>query len=105
MVLIVAAAGVDDIHVPPAGVHVSVVVAVLHNPAGPAIAAGVAFTVTSTVRKHPLVNLYVMVDVPVETPVTVPLGDWIVATPVLLLVQTPRVVILTRLVVVPTHAY
>ena len=105
VVLMVAAAGVDDIQVPPAGAQVSVVDAVRHSALGPEIAAGAALTVTSAVRKHPLVNLYVIVVVPDETPVTVPLGDWIVATPVLLLVQTPKVVMLNKFVEVPTHTY
>ncbi len=55
--LIVAAAGVEVIQVPPVGVQVSVVVAVRHRAEGPEIVAGAALTVTSVVRRHPVDNL------------------------------------------------
>lgn len=45
-----------------------------------------------------------MVDVPAATPVTIPVPDPIVATDVLLLVHTPPLDALLKVVVVPGHA-
>ena len=44
-----------------------------------------------------------MVEVPADTPVTMPLAEPIVATAGVLLLQVPPVVVLERVVVAPMH--
>jgi hypothetical protein len=75
-------------HVPPAVPSANVVVKPIQAEAVPVI-ADIGFTVTTAVVKHPVERVYVIVDVPDATPVTMPLADPIVAFDVVLLVHVP----------------
>ena len=57
--------------------------------AAPDIADGNAFTVIISLVEHPVGNVYIIVEVPVDPLVTNPVVDPIVATVVLLLVHVP----------------
>ena len=94
------------LHVPPATALLSVVVAPTHTFALPVIAGsiGMVFTVSCAVtlvgQPKLFVTVYVIVVVPAATPVTIPLKIPIVATAGVLLVHTPPVTALARVVVV-----
>src|SRR6185436_9993955 len=82
--VMVATPVLDDVHgLTAAGVPdpVNVVVNPTHTVSVPVI-AGAGFTVTVAVTLHPLLSVYVIVDVPADTPVTTP-PFVMVATPVL----------------------
>ena len=49
--------------------------------------------------------MYVIVDVPADTPVTAPVIEFTVATDVEPLVQTPPAVVLVKIVLDPIHAF
>jgi hypothetical protein len=66
-----------------------VVVEPVQTDAVPVIAAGCVLTVTVAVEKQPPDNVYVITAVPALTPVTTPVDEPTVATPVLPLVQVP----------------
>jgi hypothetical protein len=68
----------------------------------PVMAAGTAITVIVAVAVTPYTT-YVMVAVPAATPVTIPVDEPTVATPVLLLLQTPPGERLLSVVVLPAH--
>lgn len=88
---------------PPDEVVESVVEAPTHTTAVPVIAAGNAFTVTTTVLKHPVVVFSTdIVAVPALTPATTPEEEPTAATDVLLLVQYVPLVELST-VFTPTH--
>jgi len=76
---------------PPVVASVNVVEAVPHTWNVPAIdaGAGTVFTDKSAVVLQPVGNLYVIVVVPLITPVTIPVEEPTVATEVVLLVQVP----------------
>ena len=86
---IVAVVVVDDVHNPPDGISVSIMVAPAHTEPGPLIAPGPGLTVTTVVPVQPDVDVYVILVVPVVTPHTVPVVTTTVATDVLLLVHVP----------------
>jgi len=79
------------LHVPPADVLLSVVVAPTHTTAVPVMEAGRGLTVKPVVVLHPVGSVYVIVTLPETRPLTMPLDDPIVATDGLLLVHVPPV--------------
>jgi hypothetical protein len=78
-------------HVPPLVPSVNAVVEPTHTFVTPAINAGNGLTVTCAEITQPLADVYVMFDVPVVRPVTVPLPAPIVATDVVALFHEPPV--------------
>lgn len=87
------------LHVPPPVVLVNVAAIPEQILVAPLIVAGLAFIVTSCIAKQPVADsLYVIVAVPADTPVTIPLVVGIVAIAVLLLLHVPPVVVLVRVV-------
>lgn len=93
--------GVTD-HVPPVVVLLSVVVRPTHSVRLPVMAAGVGVTVTTLVVVQPPTEAAVIVAVPGVIPVTTPVPDT-VATAVLELLQATGLVVVLRVVVLPTH--
>ena len=90
------------VHVPPAGVDVSVVVLPTHADVEPPIAVGVALMVTTRVVAQPVVLAWkVITDVPAAIPVTIPVVPTVALAPSLL--HMPPVVLLERVVVAPSH--
>jgi hypothetical protein len=81
----------------------SVVIELAQTFIDPEIAAIAPPTFTVVVRVHPDTNVYVMVALPVPTPVTIPDDKPTVAIPVLLLVHVPAPVASDNVVVVPAH--
>jgi hypothetical protein len=71
-------------------------------PAYEIVAVGIGVTVTVAEVKQPVPRVYLMTDVPPETPVTTPPPD-IVATPGDKLLQVPPPVALLSVVVDPAH--
>ena len=70
---------------------------------GPMIADGVGLTVTVVVVVQKPAIVYVMTVVPKVPPVTTPVAEPIVATPVLLLTHVPPLTASVRVMVAPTH--
>jgi hypothetical protein len=91
------------LHVPPVVIVANVVVLPRHTVDAPVIVAGNWFTVTSLVISQPELILYVIVAIPSETPVHIPVDDTIVATAALLLVHVPPVGVAVNVPVLPTH--
>jgi hypothetical protein len=87
---------------PPGTALVKVTQLPLHKDAVPEMAAGDALTVTTVVIKQVEARVFVIVAVPVDTPVTMPDADPIVAIAVLLLDQVPGPGHI-RVVVAPAH--
>jgi hypothetical protein len=90
-----------ELHVPPNGVALSVVVEPMHTPDDPDI-TGRAFAVAMAVTKHPVPNVYVMTEVPAETPVITPV-DGFTVTLVPLLLQVPPAGVLASVLVASTQ--
>jgi hypothetical protein len=84
-----AIAGAELVQVPPGTPLVRVAVLPIHRVRGPPIGVGADVTVTIFVAIQLVPNVYVIVDVPNATPVTIPVVKPTVATAVLLLVQVP----------------
>jgi hypothetical protein len=80
-----------------------VVVAATQTDNVPVIPDGSGSTVTIVVVRHPVDSPYVIIDVPEETPNTVP-DVLIVATEVLPLLHVPPVAVVLREVVLPWQA-
>jgi hypothetical protein len=74
-----------------------------HTVGVPVIATGIGLTVTRTVAIHPVDNLYVIVGVPADTPVTMPDAEPTAARAVLLLLHDPGEETSARVVVALTH--
>ena len=89
---IVATVVVLLVHVPPVTASLNVMVPPMHTPVGPRIDVGEGLTLITVVVQQPVGNLYVIVAVPRDTPVTIPLLIPTVATDVLLLVHVPPAV-------------
>ena len=90
------------LHVPPVVASLSIVVVPAHILVVPVI--GVAgFTVTTAVAEQPAAVMKVIVEVPGDTPVIIPVAAPAVATAVLLLLQVPAPAELLRVVVLPWH--
>ena len=70
----------------------------------PLMVPGAPFIVTILVAFGEQPFEYVMIDVPAETPVTIPVPDPTVATPVAELVHDPPLVAFASVVVAPIHA-
>jgi hypothetical protein len=98
----VATAKLALVHVPPAGVELSVVVSPTHKASEPVNVVGCGLTVTTVVLKH-VPTEYDIVAVPPVTPVTNPVPDPTVAIAVLLLLQDPPAVVFVSVVVAPAH--
>ena len=90
------------LHVPPPVPSVSVVVNPEHTVRVPLIAVGNGFTVTMAVCIQPVASVYVIVAVPPDPPVTMPVEPT-VALPVLL--HVPPLVASVSAVVSPTHTF
>ena len=97
-----AADGLLLVHMPPAGVLVSIVEPPTHNEGLPDIGEGPVVTVTTVVAWQPVARLYVIIAVPVATPVTTPDADT-VATEGLVLLQAPPGVALDNVSEPPTQ--
>lgn len=91
------------LHVPPALAFVNVIDELSQTVLAPPIAAGSGFTVTTTETVQPVPNEYIIVDVPGANPLTSPVAEPTVATPVALLVHSPPPGE-NKVVVVPTQA-
>ena len=108
--LTVAVAVFELVQTPPAVKLASDVVAPAHTDVVPVIAAtvGKAFIVTNRVTElvqpFELVYVYVITDVPADTPLTTPVIEFIVATAPVADDQTPPAVVLVSVVVDPIHA-
>ncbi len=89
--LTVATEGLLLLHVPPGVLSERATDAPTQVPDGPTIGAMVVapVTVKDIVRKQPLPNVYVMVQVPAATPVTTPVAMFTEAIAVLLLLHVP----------------
>lgn len=92
------------LQVPPASAFVSVIDALSHTVLAPPIAAGFGFTVTTAETVQPVPNEYIIVDVPGVNPLTSPVAEPTVATPVALLVHSPPPGD-DKVVVDPTHTF
>jgi hypothetical protein len=79
-----ATAGTLLLHVPPEVVWNKVSEAPAQRLEGPVIAAGAGLTVTTVVAEHPPTSAYVIIEVPLATPVTIP-----VALPMVALLTSP----------------
>ena len=100
---IVATEGFALIHVPPVETSPRVVVVpVQMTDVPPVMGEGVAKTVTTLVALQPVPSEYVIVAVPVETPVTTP-EEPTVAILVAELLQTPPPTAFVNVVVAPAH--
>ncbi len=96
---IVATAGVELVHVPPAGAEVSVVVPEGHIERVPEMAE-IGFTETKTVRRQPVGNVYDTKAGPpaVPTPLTTPVSEPTETTVTALELHVPPGVVLERVV-------
>jgi len=90
------------LHVPPAVASVRVELAPTHACRVPPIAAGIGSTVNVAKALQPSEEVYVIVTVPAETPVTVP-PVLTVAVAELLLLQLPPVVASLSVVLLPSQ--
>lgn len=77
------------LHMPPEGASLSEINEPAQTDDAPEIAPGNGSTVIKKVATQPVGSVYLIVVTPVDTPVTIPLPDPIVATPVLLLDHVP----------------
>ena len=77
------------LQLPPTDGLVRVIVAPWHTLAIPDMGAGIPETVIVAVAIQPVANVYVIVAVPADTPVTTPVDEPIEAIAVLLLLQLP----------------
>jgi hypothetical protein len=93
------------LQVPPLTAWLSEVVVPGQADKVPVMADGVAATVTTAVATQPTPIEYVMVAVPMDMPVTIPVEDPMVATPGALLLQLPPAVASARVVVEPTQVF
>ena len=91
------------VQVPPPGVEANVDVDPTHKWSEPVIADGAVITVTVAVIEQPVPNVYVITEVPGDTPCTIPELLPIVATPVELLVQVPPAGVEANVVADPTQ--
>ncbi len=91
------------LHVPPGVGSPKAVVSPTHTLSVPVIGNGNGLTVTVAVIIHPVGIVYVIIAVPADTPVTMPLEVPTVAIAVFPLLQVPLGVTSLRLVVKPTH--
>jgi hypothetical protein len=73
-------AGEDDIHTPPTTEFDNVIVLPTHTLAGPAIAAGVGYTVTALTALHPVGSVYDITLLPVVMALAVPVVTSIATT-------------------------
>ena len=101
---IVATVVVLLLQIPPPVEQLNAEVVAMHNPVAPVMAAGDVFTVTAVVILHPVDNIYVIVAVPADIPLTMPVVRATAATDVLLLVQVPPPASLSA-VVVPEQSF
>ena len=108
MTVAVAVLAVD--HTPPVVAFAKVVVAPSHTAVVPVIEATegalliVTVVVTELVHPFELVNVYVIVAVPADTPLTAPVIEFTVATALFDEVHAPPEVVFVNVVVEPTHA-
>ena len=99
----VAVAVVPELHIPPVVRSLSIVVEPAHTKAGPLIAAGLGFTVSTRVVAHPVGKEQLITTVPAETPDTIPVAEPIVAMPGSPELHSPTAGTADKTVVVPTH--
>ena len=85
------------LHVPPGVPSLNVVERPVQTAVTPDIGAGVGLTVTGAITKQPVGTVYVMLGMPVATPVTTPVPEPTVAKAGLLLLHTPPAGVLLRL--------
>jgi hypothetical protein len=91
------------LHVPPDVASLKDMTEPAHTEDEPEMAAGTVLTVTVAVAVQPDADVYVTIDVPVATPLTMPVALPIVATPMLLLLHAPPLVASVSVVAEPTH--
>jgi hypothetical protein len=92
------------VHVPENVADVNVVVQLLHSVSTPPIAPGKVTTVATIVRRQPVANVYLIVELPVATPVTTPVPATTVAFDGTLLVHVPPDGDELSVAVLPIHA-
>jgi len=103
---IVATDGVALVHeIPPGRMLYTTFVLPIHTGTLPLIAAAPPLTVIGFVLQHVGFVEYVIVGVPADTPVMIPVPAPTVAKPVLLLVHAPPRVVLLNVTVLPTHTF
>ena len=100
----VAIAELPGLHVPPVVASLSVVIRPAQALAVPVILAGATLTVIALVAVHPEEIVYTRLNVPVATPVTIPVEEPTVAFVVLLLDHVPPEAVSVKAIVVPTQA-
>jgi len=91
-----------DVHFPPVE-DVERVVVVPSQILSEPVKEEAAFTVTVAVVKQPAGKVYVIDDVPLDIPVTLPFDVPIVATDVFEELHVPPVIVLVKFVVAPIH--
>lgn len=101
--LIVAIAGFELVHVPPVGVLDNVVVPPTHTRAVPVIAPGVTLTVTFVVTVPVPGTVYDIKTIPLDMPVITPVLIPMVAMPGVVLVHVPPGVASVSVAELPTH--
>ena len=100
--MILAITGLLLDHAPPASAVNKEMVLPWQTADGPETGLGNVLTVTTMVAIHPVDNVYVIVTVPLLTPVTTP-ALFTVAVAMLLLLQLPPDALLNNVVVLPGH--
>jgi hypothetical protein len=99
----VATPGVPELHVPPVGTSLRVVVLPWHTVVFPVIADGSVLTVTVVEALHPARVVYFTIVLPVDMPYTTPAVTSTVATELLLLLHVPPVGESLSVVVLPAQ--
>jgi hypothetical protein len=95
--------GPADVHTPPVGVEVSVILAPVHAVDGPLIVVGALVTFTVAVLVQPAAEVHVMMTEPVAMPFTTPVVAPIVAIEGLLLAHDAPPVPALKVAVAPAH--
>ena len=101
--LTVATVAGMQLHTPPVVTSLKVIVVPAHSLPAPVIALGTGLTVTGFVTVHPEPSEYVIVVVPVLTPVTIPFSEPMVAVVVTLLLHKPPLTTSLNVSADPAH--
>jgi hypothetical protein len=92
-----------ELQVPPGVPSNNAVVAFSQTTAAPVMGYGTGYTVTVVTALHPVGMTYVIMEVPVLTPVTIPVDEPIVAITVFPLTHVPPGMLLLSVAVIPTQ--
>jgi hypothetical protein len=91
------------LQLPPDVVLINVADAPTHALVAPVMATGIGLTVKLAVAIQPVGSMYLIIVTPAARAFTLPVVESIVATPSMLLVHTPPVVVLASVTVEPAH--